>query len=153
MMAFGVDARRGEAAVGLVLAICGVGMAVLARQIPLGTVRAPGPGFTPLVMGLALAVLGVGCALRAWRLDRGEGVILGERKPLVCMAALLGCALAWTLFGFVPSSFLMLVVLFRVLAGISWRKALLTAVPAAVLTWLVFERLLGVSLPAGIVLF
>ncbi|MFL9828248.1 tripartite tricarboxylate transporter TctB family protein [Rhodoplanes sp. SY1] len=140
----------GDAAVGLALALGGVTLAVLAWPIPRGSLGNPGPGFMPFVLGLALVLLGLACAVRALREHDGAAVVLVNRKTAVCLAMLLAAALAFIPVGFVPTVAVMLSVLFAVLGGQPWWRAVLFGCGASLALDVVFEQLLGLGLPAGV---
>ncbi|MDQ2081535.1 tripartite tricarboxylate transporter TctB family protein [Xanthobacteraceae bacterium Astr-EGSB] len=149
----GIPHWIGDALVGLALAGGGAVLVALSLPIPRGEIGNPGPGFLPLVLGLVLVGLGIGCAVRAWRAHVGAGVVLAERKAVVCVVALFGAALAFVPFGFVPTMAIFLAVLFGVLASMPWWRAALAGGVASIAVWFWFERLLGLSLPAGVVGF
>ncbi len=150
MSARAVPAWMGDAATGLGLSALGVVFVVLSLPIPRGEVRSPGPGFMPLVMGVALTILGAASAARAWRARSAAAVPLGNRKVLLCVVALTASALFLQPLGFLPTTALFLAVLFRALGPASWWKALTVAAASAIGLWLLFDRVLGVLLPAGV---
>ncbi len=146
-----VPVWAGDAAMGMALAAVGAAFTVLSAPIPRGEVGNPGPGFFPFVLGLALMGLGMGSAVRAWRARRSAGTVsLGNRKALVCVLAMAASAVAFVPLGFVPTTAVFLAVLFWALGSISWWKAAAVAVVSSALLWVVFDRLLGVLLPAGV---
>nr|WP_284701427.1 tripartite tricarboxylate transporter TctB family protein [Rhodoplanes tepidamans] len=140
----------GDAAVGVALSGAGVALAILAWPIPRGSVGNPGPGFMPFVLGLALVGLGLACAVRALREHDGAAVALASRKTAVCLLTLLAAALAFIPLGFVPTVAVMLSILFAVLAEKPWWRAVLYGCGASLALDAVFERVLGLGLPAGI---
>jgi hypothetical protein len=145
-----VARRSGDALTGLALAAGGAVFVVLAWPIPRGAVGNPGPGFLPLVLGLALTVLGGACAVRALREKDTTPVVLADRKAVICLLALAGAALAFIPLGFVPAVALFLAVLFRVLVPMAWWAAAASGLLASAALWLVFDKALGLGLPAGI---
>jgi putative tricarboxylic transport membrane protein len=147
----GIPHWIGDALVGLALAGGGAFLVTLSWPIPRGEIGNPGPGFLPLVLGLGLVGLGTGCAVRAWRAHAGAGVMLAERKAVVCVVALFGAALAFVPVGFVPTMAVFLAVLFGVLASMPWWRAAFAGCVASIAVWFWFERLLGLGLPAGVV--
>jgi putative tricarboxylic transport membrane protein len=149
----GIPHWVGDALVGLALAGGGAFLVTLSWPIPRGEVGNPGPGFLPLVLGLVLVGLGAGCAMRAWRGRDGTMIILAERKAVVCVVALFGCAFAFVPLGFVPTMAVFLAVLFGVLASMRWWRAALAGGVASIAVWFVFERLLGLGLPVGVLGF
>ncbi len=79
------------------------------------------------------------------------------RSLLPCWPALLGAvasfgiyAFAFEYLGLAFSTLLFMLVFFYVMHYRDWRKALPIAVAGALITWLVFEKLLGVAMPRGI---
>ncbi|MTW15049.1 hypothetical protein GJ689_02385 [Rhodoplanes serenus] len=150
MTGLSVPRWAGDAAVGLALALGGVALLWLAAPIPRGSVGTPGPGFMPTVLGVALIGLGLACALRAWRERDGTAVTLADRKAAVCLVALAAAALGFIPLGFVPTVALLLAVLFTVLAGKPWWRAALYGLGASLALHGVFQRILGLGLPAGI---
>jgi putative tricarboxylic transport membrane protein len=146
----GLPHWTGDALTGLALAFGGAVFTVLAWPIPRGEIGNPGPGFLPLVLGLALVALGLGCAMRAWRARDAAPVMLAEKKAVICVIALFGAALAFVPLGFVPTMAVFLAVLFGVLAGMRWWVAALAGCVASVAVWFVFNYLLGLGLPAGV---
>lgn len=150
MTGLGLPRWAGDAAVGLALSAVGGALLVLARPIPLGEVGNPGAGFMPSVLGLLLIGLGLACAVRAWREHDGAPVLLANRKAAVCLLTLAGAALAFIPVGFVPTVALLLTVLFAVLAEKPWWRAALYGAGASLALSVVFQRVLGLGLPAGV---
>jgi hypothetical protein len=52
--------------------------------------------------------------------------------------------------GFFVCSFLLLVIIMRWLEGLEWKMCLLVPTIATVTTYLVFKKMMNISLPAGI---
>lgn len=124
---------------------------IQALQLSLGSLRLPGPGFFPLILGVALLVLSGWAGLAVWgdTADQ-EPVELGHRDVIITLLLTLAVPILFeslgaylTLGGF---SFLMLVLIAR--------TRIVTAAAATVLamifTWLFFQKMLGVSLPWGV---
>src|SRR5687767_10083551 len=112
-----VDARRGEAAVGLALALFGIGLAFLAARMPAGSVSLPGPGFMPSALGVLLAIVGFGCAASALlSKDATRTINLGGLKAWGALATLAVTAFAFEPLGAPLSLSIAMAVLFR-LAG------------------------------------
>lgn len=145
-----VPSRMGEAALSLVLAGLGAAVAVGGARMPLGTLSLPGPGFFPLALGVLLGVAGV--AWSAVTLARGgsDPVSLGGWRPWSTLAVLAAAALAFEPVGAPLTLALMLAALFRILGDLGLARALAYGVVASAVAYLVFTRLLGVGLPAGV---
>ena len=102
----------------------------------------------------AAQVLGIAAAILT---ESGLSFLgIGVPADLVTWGSLLNEArsnsFAWWLAVF-PGAAIFLAVMFRVLAGVSWGFAVSTALAGAVGLWLVFDRLLGLGLQAGIMPF
>lgn len=105
-----------------------------------------GPAFVPRVFSAALVL----CAL--WAIvakpRESENAPL-DRMVFVTMALLVAYAIALPIFGYVLSTLLVLcILLWAVRAGAWWRIATF-AIGMTALSYLIFERLLTIGLPAG----
>jgi len=128
-------------------------------RLPLGSIRDPGPGFRPLLVGGFLAGLSIICFLQARGGPSGEpkgSWYSAERwKNLVwILLALLVYAVILDFLGFLVSTFLLLVVLFRFgMEPQRWVWAVGGSVIASVSCYAVFELWLRTQLPKGILGF
>jgi putative tricarboxylic transport membrane protein len=123
--------------------------AIVALRLGPWHAGAPGPGLFPLLAALMLLGTSMGAGLQSLqgsndteRADRGRLLRYAAAISAFAFAfILLGAALAT--FGFIAG----------VLRGIErrrWSHALAIAAALAGLSWLIFRRLLGVPLPAGL---
>ena len=146
-----VDRRRGEVIVGLALAAFGVTLTVLAWRMPAGSVSLPGPGFMPSAVGILLALTGLGCAMRTLLANDAAGTVnLGGPAAWGALAALAIAAFLFEPLGAPLTLALAMTALFRLAGGYALLRCALFGAIAAAVAWLVFTRLLGVGLPAGI---
>jgi len=149
-----VDARRGEAVVGLALTVFGIGLAFLASRMPAGSVSLPGPGFMPSAVGILLALVGIGCMAGALLpTDAARTINLGGVKAWGGLATLALAAFAFEPLGAPLTLSVVMAVLFRLAGGYSLARSAVFGCTASAMAWLVFTRLLGVGLPAGILPF
>jgi putative tricarboxylic transport membrane protein len=74
----------------------------------------------------------------------------GWRRVGATLAAMAGFALVLEPLGFLLAAFLSMVALLRAVEAQSWRRIIVIAAAAALVSQLVFARLLGVPLPAGV---
>jgi len=128
-------------------------------RLPLGSLHEPGPGFLPLLTGGLLGGLSVVCFLQAARGGSKDAEVAWysrERwKNLIwVLVALLVYAGILDFLGFVVSTFLLLVFLFRF--GVTpqrWIWAIGGGALASVSCYAVFELWLRTNLPKGILGF
>lgn len=123
--------------------------------LPLGTVNSPGPGLFPLVLAVLLALLSIGLIIEQVKegfSTRFVTEVLREEGVQVAMFCALYFAYALTFerAGFILSTGMFLVLVYVLVL----RKSILAAIAYAALVtvpiyWL-FDRLLSVSLPAGL---
>ena len=151
-MSRSVERWKGDAACSVALAIVGGAVIWLSRATPLGSAGQPGPGFMPMALSAGLIVLGIGCAARAWIARAGaERTGLAETGALAVVAGLASAILLLEPVGFLPVSMLFLTFLFKVLGKDSWLACAAQGATIGGGSWLVFDKLLGVQLPAGLV--
>ncbi len=116
----------------------------------LGTLHRPGPGFFPFWGGVALGLLSILLVVRSPARDAPGGARLGPdtAKPVVAGVAILGYLLLLEVLGFVPVTFLFLLLLFR-LERRSWPFSAAAAVAGAIGSYVLFQIWLKSQLPTG----
>ena len=132
----------------LLLLALGVAALLMARDMGLGELTAPGPGLWPAIVAALLTATSVALLF----LDPAEDYEPWTAGTARIVAGLAGLALFIVLFdtiGFVVPAFLLLFAWLRLLAGESWRMALVLAAAGALALHLVFVVGLGVPFPAG----
>lgn len=146
-----VRLSQGDAIIGLIL--CGLGLWWLSMswELGVGTWGEPGPGFFPAAISIALAAGGLGCAIRALRISAP-----GEPRPWIEGMAAKAAALIvllcvfFTVGGFLLCALLFLFAMMVFIGDIKPVKAGAMSVAITFAFWLVFERLLSLQLPSGI---
>jgi hypothetical protein len=122
-------------------------MGVKSLALRLGTPTSPGPGFFPFWLCVGLAVVAMGLLL-ADRAATAPGV--GAGQAVVAAAAVAGYGLLLEPLGFVLATFVLLAFLWRVVARRPTLRAVAGAAMATAATWLVFDVLLRVRFPRGV---
>jgi putative tricarboxylic transport membrane protein len=145
--------RGAESAAALVWLALGALVAWAGWDLGLGVLHEPGSGFVLFWVGLVMAGLALVVLATALRAGAG-GPLWGvgprwSKVPLV-VAALLVYAWALPSLGFVLTTALVLVYLFKVVEPQRWWVALAGAVASAVVGYVVFKVWLGAQLPAGL---
>ena len=126
----------------------GAGTMVLAQAYPLGSAARMGPGYFPTALGGMLAVVGIAVLVKSLASDDGGNVARVHvwllARVLIAVAAF---ALLLNPLGLVATA--AVVVILASWAGHEFRmgEALLTAVVLALLSYLLFVRSLGQTMP------
>lgn len=147
--------ERGASLIFIAIGIYGL---IFTFQLPMGSMREPGPGILPL--GLSILLLGSGIL---WLIfgkisDRGKNRIDWSdlRLKLITPLKILGLTVAFALsldrLGFLLTSFLYLFILFFWVSGFRIWTAVGIALLMGAGSWYFFGKLLAVQLPQGIFL-
>ena len=124
-------------------------------RLPLGSWRDPGPGFLPLGAGIGLALLSLAAFFQArFRTEEKPRQGWYSRRKwkslLVILGVLFGYALLLDFLGFLVSTFLLLVLLFRLVEPQRWIVAIGGSALASIASYIIFEVWLKTQLPKGI---
>ena len=129
----------------------GVLVIVLGRRLDFGAWNNPGPGMMPVLLGLFLAglsaALWIMTARREPSADPQPWVAARLWPVLSTLAVLLVYAALLDTLGYVVATFLVLIVLLRVLEPPRWSTTVLGAAVVTAASYGVFVRLLQVQLP------
>jgi putative tricarboxylic transport membrane protein len=144
--------RADLAAAGVWLAI-GVFVVHAGRELGLGVLRDPGPGFLLFWVGLtilALTTVVLVTTLRAASPAGAGRLGAGHARLLLVLGALV--AYAWLLerLGFLLTATLVLIFLFKAVEPQRWSVAIAGGVLSTLAAWVVFRLWLGAQLPTGI---
>ena len=131
----------------------------LSYRLGLGTLVNPGPGFLPFWCGLFLSGLSLVVFLRGTldqRKDRGKSLRdlwagMHWTKGIYVILALLIYTFAFVHTGFVLSTTLLLIFLFKTIEPEKWIFAIGEAILASLVCFVVFSLWLDVQLPRGVI--
>jgi len=166
--------KRDELIVGAFLFLFGALTSVFSSNLEVGTFNQIGTGLFPLSLGILLMVLSsvylaqiVLHLRKATLMEKTQGspeaapAAVGAKtsifskigQPMVNVIVLAGSMVFFALFldalGYLLCTFLMLLVLVRVLGMRNWIVVLTIAIIAAAGSWLIFVKLLKIPLPQG----
>jgi putative tricarboxylic transport membrane protein len=130
------------------------------RRLGYGSFSDPGAGFMPLLSGLllgflALADLASGVITR-WKEDRKDAELWADidwGRLLTTIIVLLVYLIIMPRIGFSLPTFVLLMILFRVIEPRPWWFVVLLSLATTLAFYLGFQVALGVELPAGILGF
>jgi putative tricarboxylic transport membrane protein len=142
----------------LFLILTGIIFSFSSVQIGMGKVNTPGPGFVPFLAGSLLILLSLATIVESYyekNKEIGSTRFLGKHwlKVALILSALLIYALLIDVFGFFPTTFLLLLLVFKVPEKQSWVVAVGASVVTMIFTYLLFVYFIQVSFPTGILGF
>jgi putative tricarboxylic transport membrane protein len=137
----------------LLLALAGY-IFLAAGELPFGTLRVPQSAFFPKILAVLLAILSLLMLIRpvaaVGKTEVNAIDASGWRRIGITLAAMAGFALVLEPLGFLLAAFLLMVALLRAVEAQSWRRIIVIAAAAALISYLIFARFLGVPLRAGV---
>ncbi len=134
----------------------GIGVCYGGYDLELGTLHDPGGGFIFFWAGILMIGLSLGVLIQAMRrkAEAGEmGAIwagIPWRKIVSVLAALFVYAYAFTPLGFILTTVLLLIFLFKAVEPLRWSWAVFGAVVSTLAVYGVFRLLLKCQLPQGL---
>lgn len=142
---------------GLLFVGAGAVFVIGATAIDVGDGRQPGPGYFPLLLGILTLLLGCLVNFKAVTFETDDGAPIGSTHwPMMLgtLGAVLLAALLLPVLGIWPTTFLLVAVLGFAAGGLTVRRWLIGSIVGAMLCWLVFAQMLGLTLvfwpaPAG----
>ena len=133
----------------------GFGVCYGGYDLELGTLRDPGSGFMFFWVGVIMVGLSLAVLVKAVRMkpdQKGGGLLRGEvrwAKILSVLAVLVLYAYVFPHLGFILSTVLLLLFLFKAVEPQKWSWAVLGAVISTLTAYGVFQLWLGTQLPRG----
>jgi putative tricarboxylic transport membrane protein len=149
--------RKSNRIQSLLWAVFGLYITYEGFLLKLGTARAPKPGFMIFWMGVVILILSALFFIETFTIPRQEHKALWRDahwfRGVKLMAALFVYVAVFQFLGFILSTFLLLVFLFKGLEPQSWRNALLLSAVTIVICYLVFGVFLELQFPPGVLRF
>ncbi len=149
--------KTGDILSSFILIVFGALFCRSSLHLGIGSISAPGPGLIPFGTGALLILFSVSTIVEALVTKRagagaGKALFSATRWPVIVavLVSLFAYALVLDLLGFLPATFLIMTLLFKIPEYHSWRRALGTAALTTACTYLLFVYALRCSLPSGI---
>jgi len=134
----------------LLLFLVGMGAIIGAVRLHVGSPTEPQPGFFPLLAGISLIVLSSIIFFQEWLGYGQKKEAFGEvRRPALLLAVLIVLVAVLDRLGYVIGTFIASGLILRLLDVKSWRVLIITSLGLSIGTYLLFDRLLGIDLPRG----
>jgi putative tricarboxylic transport membrane protein len=142
--------KSGDIVVGLFFLAVGIVFMIGAVKLKVGVPTEPRPGFFPFIDGIILTGLSILFLIEAWGGKSGETRAFGKMggPVLVVLTLVLYVATIETL-GYVITTTILSAVVLNVMET-KPRVLVLMSLILAVASYLLFDRLLGVTLPRGL---
>jgi putative tricarboxylic transport membrane protein len=152
--------RRKDIISGIFLLFVGAFFIINALCLDVGTFSDPGPGLIPLLPGILLLIISAALVLKSYmgKESQGEGEdsaahLANSLKwpPVVSITllAMLVFAIVLQYLGFVVSSILIMLFLFKFIGKHTWIRSALGAASSVGICYLVFQVWLSVQFPIG----
>jgi len=142
--------KPGEIIAGLCFLAIGIGFTVGAVKLQIGAPTEPQPGFFPFWDGVVLIALSAAFLVQARGGRAGESHPFGRLGgPAVVVLALVLYVATMETVGYVITTALLSAAVLKVLET-KTRVLILMSLILAVASYLIFDRLLGVTLPLGL---
>lgn len=146
--------RTPQIVTGLLIWIVVAGLIGFTRGLPYIQEGAPGPRFMPVVLAVSLGILNVLYFADVFFSKRAKPLIMPNLSELAGPAAyvLLGLSMIvlWERLGVVATVLLVSAVELKFMERYPWGKSILVGLLISLTTWIIFQFILGVPLPAGI---
>ena len=139
----------GEIVLALFFALLGGLWVVAALRMPLWQGFVPQSGFMPLWYGVTLAGLAAAILARIFLQKEEKRIEEPIGKALVVIAVVAATIVGFSLIGFAPSIFLLMLVLFAVVERLPIARSIAVAAAVTAVLFLVFHTWLRVPLPLG----
>lgn len=134
--------------VAALLATIGLIGLVIGLEYEFGTALRMGPGYFPVVLSAVLFLLALAEGASAvLRPDPASGDPLDWRPLIAILAAVTAFAVSISLFGLIPAFVVVIGLSALSERGYGWKPALILSVVSCTGAWLLFSKLLGMTLP------
>lgn len=142
---------------GVVLLVLGLAIAFGGLHYGWGSLDNPGAGFVPLLAGAAMAVFSaitlIQSLVKGWRPLAELWAGARWQRPLIAIGCLILYSVILRDLGFLISSFILSLYLYRMLKPSGWTETLIAAVLTTLGFYLLFQVWLEVQLPKGVLTF
>jgi putative tricarboxylic transport membrane protein len=147
--------RRSTIAASSILAGLGGFIFFEASRLTFGSVRVPQTGFFPSILAILLLLFSIALLVQTHRQPDNDS--RGQRitseawiRISTSLTAMLGFALLLEKLGFLLSTFIVMLLLLRVIERQNWSRVIAVALATALVSYFLFAWVLNIPLPAGV---
>jgi putative tricarboxylic transport membrane protein len=142
--------KSGDIVVGLFFLAIGIVFMIGAVKLKVGVPTEPRPGFFPFIDGIILIVLSGLFLFQAWGGKAGRSQAFGKMGgPILVVLTLILYVVTLETLGYIITTTILSAVVMKVMETRP-RILVLVSLTLAVVSYLLFDRLLGVTLPRGL---
>ncbi len=146
--------NTGDVVGSFFLFLLGIGAVIGAIRLHVGSPTEPQPGFFPLLGGLSLVVLSSIIFFKGGTGQSQKKMVFGEvGRPALLLVVMIVLVAVLDRLGYVIGTFLASGLILRILNVKSWRVLILTSLCLSIGTYILFDKLLGIELPVGILVW
>jgi hypothetical protein len=143
--------NTGDVVGSFFLFFLGSGAVIGAIRLHVGSPTEPQPGFFPFLGGISLIVLSSIIFLKGGVGQSQKKVVFGEvGRPALLLVVMIALVAVLDRVGYVIGTFIASGLILRILNVKSWRVLIITSLCLSIGTYILFDRLLGVDLPVGL---
>ncbi len=143
--------NTGDVVGSFILFCLGIGAVIGAIRLQVGSPTEPQPGFFPFLGGISLIVLSSIIFLKGRTAQSQKKVAFGDvGRPALLLVVMIVLVGVLDSLGYVIGTFIASGLILRILNVKSWRVLLLTSLCLSIGTYILFDKLLGIELPVGI---
>jgi hypothetical protein len=143
--------NRSDMVGSLLLFLLGIGAIIGAIRLQVGSPTEPQPGFFPFLGGISLIVFSSIIFLKAWLGYSRKKVTFGEvARPALLLAVMIALVAVLDRLGYIIGTFIASGLILRILNVKTWRVLIFTSFCLSVGAYILFDKLLGIELPVGI---
>jgi putative tricarboxylic transport membrane protein len=138
----------------LIIIVISAIFCISSLKLGLGRFNDPGPGLIPFWVGCFLVFLSLGVIIETYIWDKSRTKIRlfekGRRKVVLeVLLSFIGYYMVLNILGFILSTFLFLIFLFKISGGETWKVALIESAITIIGTYCLFVYAVGITFPVG----
>ena len=144
--------KLGDLSVILMFLFIGIAVVIRAITLQLGTISEPQSGFFPFISGSLISLFAI-ILLREGLSTEGDNAKTSGnwRRPLLLVLVLFVYLFLLYALGYIIATFFLAIATLRLMDVKSWKSLLCVSFLLAIISYLIFDRLLGLWLPSGLI--